>query len=308
VAEGDALTRRSDAFLYGDVLGLHVPVNNFRRDVSIIGGISIPGLASTLALVALSVPTAMAGRWKVLGIAWVAWAAMAAGAPLGAATRRDHPTGLVWGYGLAAGAMVTSAAVFLVPGAVGHHPEFGGFGVALGLLVGFAAHTVGHRFAHMDLPVDRTVAELTAHALAAGVVIGVVYGNMPELGALLGLAIVSHKGPAGYAAASRLAGGDRAWSVLLLPASGVGLTALTASLVALPTSPAIRGVVFGFAAGVFLHVAMDFLPRCEIGSEIHGLLTVDDDAHALLDRLRAHAVLSTTVGAAVVFLAWLVVA
>jgi ZIP family zinc transporter len=295
--------------LYLDRFGPDVTINNSGYGISTLRGTSTVGLVSTLALVALSVPTAMAGRWKVLGIAWVAWAAMAFAAPLGAATRRDHPTGLVWGYGLAAGAMVTSAAVFLVPGAIGHHPEFGGFGVALGLLAGFAAHTVGHRFAHMDLPVDRTVAELTAHALAAGVVIGVVYGNMPELGPLLGLAIVSHKGPAGYAAASRITGSDRAsWSVLLLPASGVGLTALTASTLALPAAPAVRGVVFGFAAGVFLHVAMDFLPRCEIGSEIHGLLTVEGDAHDALDRLRSHAVASTTLGGAVVFLAWLLIA
>ena len=45
---------------------------------------------------------------------------------------------MVWGFGLAAGAMITSAAVFLVPGAIGHHPQYGGFGIALGLLVGTA--------------------------------------------------------------------------------------------------------------------------------------------------------------------------
>jgi ZIP family zinc transporter len=66
--------------------------------------------------------------------------------------------------------------------------------------------------------------------------------------------------------------------------------------------------VFGFAAGVFLHVAMDFLPRCEIGSEVHELLSVTGDAHALLDRLRLHAVASTSIGGLVVLLAWLVIA
>ncbi|MFB6157699.1 MAG: ZIP family metal transporter, partial [Haloferacaceae archaeon] len=269
-----------------------------------VGRPSRVGLLAAAALVALSAPSAAAGRWKLVGISWAAFAAMAGAAPLGARAHERGGAGpLVWGYGLASGAMITSAAVFLVPGAVDHHPQFGGFGLALGLLTGYGGHTIGHRLAHADLPVDRTVAELTAHALAAGVVIGVVYGNMPALGPTLGLAIVSHKGPAGYAAASRLARGGREPSVLLLPAAGVGLSALSASAVALPASPPVRGVVFGFAAGVFLHVAMDFLPRCEIGSEVHDLLRVEGDAHAVLDRLRTQAVLSTALGGLAVFLA-----
>jgi ZIP family zinc transporter len=280
---------------------------NSSRDVSIPGAVSWVGSGAVAALVLLSVPAVAVGRFKLVGIAWAAFAAMALAAPVGARTRSDHPRALVWGYGLASGAMVTSAAVFLLPQAIGHHPAFGGFGVAAGLLVGFAGHTVGHRLAHLDLPVDRTVAELTAHALAAGLVIGVVYGNMPDLGVTLGLAIVSHKAPAGYAAASRRFGDGRGWTVMLLPAAGVGIAALVSSLLALPTAPPVRGVVFGFAAGVFLHVAMDFLPRCELGSEIHDTIPADGDAHALLDRLRTHAVVSTAIGGGVVFLAWLVV-
>jgi ZIP family zinc transporter len=130
---------------------------------------------------------------------------------------------------------------------------------------------------------------------------------MPELGLLLGLSIVSHKGPAGYAAASRLArsGGDV--SGVLLPAVGVGLTAIAAASLQLPAAPAVRGVVFGFATGIFLHIAMDFLPRCELGSEIHDALAVDGDAHDLLDRLRLHAVASTALGGLVVFVAWVAV-
>jgi ZIP family zinc transporter len=248
------------------------------------------------------------GAWKLLGISWVAFAAMALGIPLGRRSLGGRPWALVWGYGLASGAMITSAAVFLLPQAIAHDATFGGFGVALGLLVGFAGHTVGHRLAHRDLPMDRTAAALSAHALSAGLVIGVVYGNMPDLGPVLGLAIVSHKGPAGYAAARRLVSNDGDPSVLLLPAAGVGIAAIVASLVALPAAPPVRGVVFGFAAGLFLHVAMDFLPRCELGSEVHELLSVTGDAHALLDRLRVHAVLSTGLGGVAVFLAWVVLA
>jgi len=287
-----------------------VSVINREGYLHTIAGVSRVGVAATLLLAALSavaVAVGTTGSRKLVGISWIAFLAMAAAIPLGARAGERGAGGLVWGYGLAAGAMVTSAAVFLVPQAIGQHPRWGGFGIAFGLLAGFGSHTVGHRLAHMDLPMDRTVAELTAHALSAGVIIGIVYGNMPELGALLGLAIVSHKGPAGYAAARRLVTAGQRPSVLLVPATGVGIAGIASSLIALPAAGPVRGLVFGFAAGVFLHVAMDFLPRCEIGSEVHDLLSVSGDAHALLDRLRLHAVASTSIGGLVVLAAWLVI-
>jgi len=266
------------------------------------------GLLGLLALVVLTPLALSAGVpevGKVVGIAWVAFAAMAGAALLGGRTGAStDATRLVWGYGLASGAMIASAAAFIVPDAIGHHPKFGGFGIALGILAGFSAHTLGHRATHVDLPFDHTAAELTAHALAAGAIIGIVYGNMPDLGLLLGLAIVSHKGPAGYAAADRLRRADKSVSVLLLPAAGVGITAIPAALFELPSSAPFNAVVFGFAAGVFLHVAMDFLPRCELGGEVYEVASVTDDAHALLDRLRVRAVASTGLGGIVVFGAW----
>jgi len=266
---------------------------------------SLAGGAATLALVGATALAASEGRTTLVIVAWAAFLAMALAAPRGArAGASPRASALVWGYGLASGAMVTSAAVFLLPSALGHDPQFGGFGVALGLIVGFGAHSIGHRLAHVDLPVDRTVTELTAHAVAAGLVIGVVYGNM-DVGVLLGLAIVSHKAPAGYAAATRLTRSATHWSVLLVPAAGVGLGGVLAATVALPAGGAVRGLVFGFATGVFLHVAMDFLPRCELGSEVHEALAEDD--HALLDRLRLHAVASTALGGLAVFVGWLVV-
>ncbi|WP_137285072.1 ZIP family metal transporter [Halorussus salinisoli] len=265
------------------------------------------GLLGPVALVALTPFALRAGLTKVVGISWVAFAAMGGAAFVGERTGASTDAGrLVWGYGLASGAMITSAAVFIVPGAIGHHPKFGGFGIAFGVLAGFSAHTLGHRAMHTDLPFDHTAVELTAHSFAAGAIIGIVYGNMPSLGLLLGLAIVSHKGPAGYAAADRLRRADKPVSVLLLPAAGVGITALPASLLTLPSSDPVNAVVFGFAAGVFLHVAMDFLPRCELGGEVYEVAQITDDAHALLDRLRAQAVASTGLGAVAVFVAWLI--
>ncbi|PSQ15488.1 ZIP family metal transporter [Halobacteriales archaeon QS_8_69_26] len=274
-------------------------------------GVSPLGIGAVLVLVvltglALGPAADRPGIGKLVGISWVAFVAMAGAAPLGARAAADQRARtLVWGYGLASGAMITSAAVFLVPSAIDHHPAYGGFGVASGILVGFGAHVVGHRITHAEA-FDHTALELSAHALSAGVIIGVVYGNLPELGPLLGLSIVSHKGPAGYAAARRLAAADRPVSVLLVPASGVGITGLLSAMVALPTDPVINGVVFGFAAGVFLHVGMDFLPECETGGEIHRAASVGADDHGLLDRLRLHAVAATLIGGLAVFLAWLV--
>jgi len=269
------------------------------------------GAASVLGLLVASWVAVRTGQPKLLGIGWVAFVGMLGGAALGGRRPGRDATALVWGYGLASGAMVVSAALFLLPQALSVGGRFGGFGVAVGLLSGFGAHTLGHRLSHLEFPGNRTVVELTAHAVAAGVIIGVVYGNMPELGPLLGVAIVSHKGPAGYAAASRLRRGGRSSAssveAMALPAAGVGIAAVAASAATLPPGPAFQGIVFGFAAGVFLHVAMDFLPRCEIGSEVHEALGTEGDAHALLDRLRTRAVASTAAGGAAVFAAWLTV-
>ena len=274
------------------------------RRASWVGG------TATAALALLSVGGAAAGLWKLLGISWVAFAAMGGGAWLGARAAGRHARGLVWSYGLTSGAMMTSCAVFLIPPAIGHGAAAGGFGIALGLVTGVAVHTAGHLLTHEErLPFAPVLVELTAHALAAGVVIGVVYASMPTLGGLLGLGIVSHKGPAGYAAARRLARRGRRVSVLLAPAAAVGLTALPAGLLALPAAATVNGLVFGFAAGVFLHMATDFLPRCEIGGDIYEVAALagdgeGDEAHRRLDRLRRHAAASTALGGLIVFGLW----
>lgn len=273
-----------------------------------VGGFSIAGLGATLLLVGLTVVGIRAGTTKVLVVSWVAFVAMAGFAIPGArAANTQDAHRLVWGYGLAAGAMVTSAAVFLLPQAVGLGGQIGGFGVASGILIGYGSHTIGHRLTHLGAAFESTALRISAHALAAGLVIGVIYAALPGLGLLLGLAIVSHKGPAGYAAARRLRKTGTPVSVLLLPAAGVGLTAIPVAVINPVFPGALRAMVFGFAAGVFLHVAMDFLPECETGTEVGEVAALSEDAHALLDRLRVHAIASTALGALAVFSAWLVV-
>jgi len=158
----------------------------------------------------------------------------------------------------------------------------------------------------VDLPVDRTATELTVHALSAGAIIGAIYTAMPSLTSILGIALISHKAPAGYAAARRLA--DRGHSVapLLLPAAAVGLVALPVGIVGFAPGSELRGLLFGVAAGVFLHVAVDLLPECTTGSETCPVDAGDHDGdrHQLRDRLRRHAALSSVLGGVAVAVAW----
>ncbi|WP_254829426.1 ZIP family metal transporter [Haloglomus salinum] len=276
-----------------------------------LDGLSRVGVAAAIGLLAVSALAVSEELWKLLIVGWVAFVAMAGAALLGnRAARTRDAFGLVWGYGLAAGAMVTSAAVFLLPQAFGLGGQIGGFGVAAGLLAGYASHTASHRLSHLD-GINSAAVELTAHSLAAGLIIGVIYAALPDPGLLLGLSIVSHKGPAGYAAARRLRHDGQRISLLLLPAAGVALAAIPVAAIQPPLSANVSAAVFGFAAGIFLHLAMDFLPECELGGEVGQVAELDDmdgEAHHFLDRLRVHAVGSTALGALAVFGAWLVIA
>jgi len=276
------------------------------------GGIGAVGGAVLLA--------AAAGLWKLLAISSVAFVAMAGGAWLGAhpvgsnSGTADQARGLAWGYGLASGAMIASTGAFLIPSAVGHSATIGGFGIAAGVLLGFVMHVAQHQLAHLPLPGDVSTLELTAHSLAAGLVIGAVYATMPALDLALGLAIVSHKAPAGYAAAHRLVRSGRDPSVLLVPAAAVAVAAVPVGLLSPPSTPGTHALVFGIATGILLHVAFDFLPQCELGGEIAEAagLTRDgkapdghfDEQHHLLDHLRLHAVSSAVLGGGLVFVAW----
>ena len=291
-------------------------INNSVLSAAQLGSVATALLAvlslAVVGAIRFSVADTEASTLKIIVISWVAFAAMVGGTWAGTRASETEPFGLVWGYGLASGAMIMSAAMFLVPQAIGlgsqaGTPRAGGIGLALGVVVGYSAHTVGHRLTHIDVPIDLTAAQITVHALAAGAIIGLVYNSMPSLGVLLGLAIVSHKAPAGYAAARRLRRQGYDTSILLLPAAGVGLTAVPTALLPIPSQPVINAIVFGFAAGIFLHVAMDFLPKCETGSEIDQVVSVEATSHALLDRLRTHAVASTFVGSVAVVVAWVVV-
>ena len=193
-------------------------------------------------------------------MSWVDFAGMAIGARRGARTAQTaQPVETVWGYGLASGAMVTSAALFLIPQALGQHGRFGSLGIAAGFLAGYVGHAVGHRLTHLNVPIEQTAAELTVHALAAGAIIGAIYTAMPSLTSILGVALVSHKAPAGYAAARRLAYRNRSVVALLLPAAPVGLVALPFGLTGPSPPPMLLGLLFRLGARLFPHLAVALL-------------------------------------------------
>ncbi|MEF8866508.1 MAG: hypothetical protein V5A20_12185 [Salinibacter sp.] len=257
------------------------------------------------------------GLTKLLAIGWTAFLVMMAGAELGRRAERQivgtpgqRLRRLAWAYGLSSGAMVTSAALFLVPNAVSHDVSLGGLGIALGIVGGFAVHTILHREEPgTDGSAGPVVWVLSMHALGAGLVIGAVYATMPALGALLGLAIVSHKGPAGYAAARRLQRRGAPVSLLLWPAAAVCVAAVPVGLIDPPTSDAVHAVVFGTATGLFLHVAVDFLPRCGWGSELYRAANLPSAPESVprcegLGNVRHHAVWSTLVGSVLVAGCW----
>ncbi len=152
----------------------------------------------------------------------------------------------------------------------------GGLGIALGIVGGFAIHPGLHP-------------------------------QESERGA--GLAIVSHKGPAGYAAARRLRRRGASVLLLLWPAAAVCIAAVPVGLIDPPTSDAFHAVVFGAATGLFLHVAVDFLPRCGWGSELYRAADVLPDSQSgstarRVGNVRHHAVWSTLSGSMLVVGAW----
>ncbi|MFB6284268.1 MAG: ZIP family metal transporter [Halobacteria archaeon] len=257
---------------------------------------------------------------KVLIVGWFAFFAMMGGALIGkfidSQDTKHYARNLVWGYGLASGAMITSSTVFLIPPSLDLDPAAGGFGIALGLVTGFSTHTWSHRTHTSFFDLDHTVINITAHTVAAGAIIGIIYEGLPELGLVLGLAIVSHKGPGGYSIAQRINKMNGDVMILLVPASAVGVMAIITNYLGIPKIPSLDGLVFGFSAGIFLHVALDFLPRCGHGSEIYEAVETevkedcpddhdqDHDHSEVLDRLRIHSVLSTVVGLIVILVAW----
>lgn len=263
---------------------------------------TVIGMGALLAFVGVVVAGTLVGRTRLVGIVTFAFLAMAGGVAVHRYGRLTTPSRRLWAYGLASGAMLASAAALLAPKAIGQHPEYGGFAIAAGYLVGYGGHELGHLFSHRELPVNAAVAELSLHAVLAGSIMGVVYGSLPSLTPLFGYGVVAHKFPAGFGGAEALSRDGLPAVVMALPAAAVGLAAVPLAVVTPDLGPVVKAVFYGVSTGVFAHVALDMVPECTGGGagHSHGGVVCDPDA----DRQRRHAVLSTVGGAAVVFLAW----
>ncbi|HYW35859.1 MAG TPA: hypothetical protein VE868_10665 [Balneolaceae bacterium] len=255
------------------------------------------GIALSL-LIVLSVLGAIFGDLKVLTISWLSFFSMTGAIPIGirsAHQKKSLP--IVNGYGMASGAMVVSAAIFLAPIAIRAHPAMGLLGVVIGISIGFTVHTITHRSFSSRWKIDSVLVELMLHTLFAGFVIGFIYASMPGLSLLLGIAIISHKAPAGYAAARYLNAKEENPWLLLLPACGIGLTALPVSMIDLPGIALLNASIFGLATGIFFHVAFNFL-RSSMSSEI--------EFYTSHTGRNWWAVLNMFVGGGIVYLLWVV--
>lgn len=255
-----------------------------------------------LAVVVLGIST---GRTKLTGIVVFGFLAMIGGAFLSTLGEFDTPQQQVVAYGLASGAMLSSAAALLAPKAILQHGEYGGFAIALGYILGYGGHELGHYFKHYDLPLNASASELTIHALTAGSIMGVVYGTLPGLSALFGFGILAHKFPAGFTGAETLRNSGLPRIVMVVPAAAVAIAAIPLSLLLPPLSPVVKAVLFGISTGVFAHVAVDMLPDCShVGSHAdsagHEPIQCSPDA----DRIRQYAVGSTIIGALAIFVMW----
>ena len=249
------------------------------------------------------------GRTKLVGIVIFGFVAMMLGVLVNHLGDFATPARQVWSYGLASGAMLASAAALIAPKAISQHPEYGGFAIAFGYLIGYAAHELGHLVTHYELPVNAATGELTLHALAAGAIMGVVYGALPSLTALFGYGIVAHKFPAGFTGTEAVVQADLPVIVMVIPASAVAIAAIPLSIVTPELSSIVKAIFFGVSTGVFAHVGTDMLPECShVGSHSdstgHGSVQCSRE----IDRLRQYAVLSTLLGAGAIFAMWQILA
>lgn len=263
------------------------------RRLGYIGG------GTLLLAAALSVFTGSSGL-KVITIGWTAFAATMLGG-LVAARDIDSAEAIIWSYGLSGGAAFASVLFFVLPQALNLSGKMGALGIVAGFLSGLALHTLSHELSHGRKGLN-TLWSVSIHSAVAGAVIGLIYQQLPTVSVLLGIAIISHKMPAGYMIADRLKrDGKQYWNALLLPAAAVAVTALLSFNFPLQLSEAVKALFFGFSTGIFLHVALDFMPDPEPESHLRKLLHAEEDPmHEELDEIRIHSVVSTIAGAAVI--------
>lgn len=265
--------------------------------LAIAGGVGI--------FIALSAAAGILGQWKVLTISWIAFCSMAGAIPLGIiAANHGSSVMVAKGYSLAAGAIITAAAIFLIPEAVHHRPAYGGLGIAVGIILGYAMHNLNFQWHHRSWIGDVTVAKLVIHTISEGIVIGFIYHLMPKLSIVVGVAIILHKGPAAYAAACRLKEKGSSPLPLLIPSCATGLAALSISLINMHGTPIANALIDGLAAGIFFHIGLDFLPAYKTDTEIERNSDIKKTSHVPFKTLQVGNILTIFAGGFVVFALW----
>lgn len=211
------------------------------------------------AVMALGVVTA---RDKLVVIGVMALVAMLAGWWLAERAVPAGQRGLAVADGLVAGAMIASACVFLLPAALAGDPRSGGLGVTAGLILGLALDRLLRSHDPERAGGDSALVAITLHASAAGAAMGLAYGAVPSLSVLLGVVIIAHKLPAGYALARARQAMGRSRLPIVAPSFAVGLVAIPVAIpVALwvgRSGAAGNTLLAGLATGIFLHVGLDF--------------------------------------------------
>ncbi|NII09514.1 ZIP family metal transporter [Oleiagrimonas sp. C23AA] len=195
---------------------------------------------------------------KLVVISAMALAAMLLGWLLAELTLPAGRRGLAITDGLAAGTMIASACLFLLPSALHGDPRGGGLGVCIGLLLGMALDRLLTPHRPHRAGGDSALISITVHAAAAGAAMGLAYTAVPTLSVSLGLVIIAHKLPAGFAIARMRKRIGHSRLPLLAPSCAVGLVAIPVAIWAGHSSNHGDGLLSGLATGIFLHVGLDF--------------------------------------------------
>ena len=203
----------------------------------------------------------VAARDKLVVIGVMALVAMLAGWWLAERAAPAGARGLAIADGVVAGAMVARACVFLLPSALASDPRSGGLGVTAGLILGIALDRLLHSHDPERAGGDSALVAITLHASAAGAAMGLAYGAVPSLSALLGVVIIAHKLPAGYALARARQAMGRSRLPIVAPSFAVGLVAIPVALWLGRSGASGNTLLAGVATGIFLHVGLDFARR-----------------------------------------------
>ncbi|MFB6175529.1 MAG: hypothetical protein ABEJ87_06200 [Candidatus Nanohalobium sp.] len=261
------------------------------------------GLITASVLIALTAYTLLMNPVgvKVVAVAWTAFFAMTVGTALSFYHLKSTKS-VIWAYGLSGGAALASVMFFILPKSLQMSKNFGITGVLTGFLSGLVLHAVTHEIEHGAGEALSDLLSITAHAAAAGLIIGRIYSDLPGVSIILGVSIVSHKLPAGYIISDKLEGSmAKVMQFILLPATVLGSMALLVFNLSLKMPVNIQALFFGFSAGIFLHLALDFIPEPEPESHLRKLLSEEEDPlHHKIDDIKFHCVASTVLGAAVV--------